>query len=222
MIANYRQAVPFKKAPEPDAHTLLLLHGEVLSDSSMYNRSLKNENVSISSENSKFGGSSFYFNGSSRILIPEPINFGSSDFTIEWWEYCSTNDRTRFCSVYTTGTNAGGLLIGYMGTTVYAASSLSGWDIITGKAMITTSLNLWTHWAFVRHGETLTSYKNGAKHSSVSMKGSLYYDEKYPMVVGDYRLKDSHPFLGYMDEIRISDVARWTEDFSPPEEPYVG
>lgn len=31
---------------------------------------------------------------------------------------------------------------------------------------------------------------------------------------------DSSPYIGYMDEFRVSDIARWTESFTPPTEPY--
>ena len=29
-----------------------------------------------------------------------------------------------------------------------------------------------------------------------------------------------YPYIGYIDEFRVSDIARWTESFTPPTEPY--
>ena len=50
-----------------DANTLLLLHGESIVDDSQYANLLENNGVSVSSEQSKFGGKSLYFNGSSKM-----------------------------------------------------------------------------------------------------------------------------------------------------------
>lgn len=71
-----------------DPNTLLLIHGEDISDDSINKISITNNGVAISAEQAKIGTKSLYFNGSSQMtlnnlnLIPK-----NSDFTMEWWEY---------------------------------------------------------------------------------------------------------------------------------------
>ena len=160
-----------------------------------------------------------YFNGSSKLDL-DPYNFGSSDFTVDWWEYVTdSSSESRFCNAYTTNTSqCGGLLFGYNGTLTYASTNTVGpsWDLINGTAMINNNLNEWVHWAFVRSGTTLTSYKNGVKYASTTLSGTLGYSSSLKMSVGDYRAGDPSPFIGYMNHFRISNCARWTSDFTPP------
>lgn len=205
-----------------DENTLLLLHGDDLSDSSKNGLTITNSGVVVSDVQSKFGGKSLYFNGSSRITFPA-INFGSGDFTIDWWEYVtSSSSKCRFASSYTSESSVyGGLVCGYGGTNLYAGSAINNsFNIVNGTAMLSNTLNTWVHWAIVRNGTTLITYRNGVKFASVAFSGSLAYSTNYPAVIGDYRAGDHAQFIGYIDEFRISNIARWTANFTPPTEAY--
>lgn len=220
MIANYMQAVPTVKG---DPNTLLLLHGEEMVDSSMYKCELQNSGAVISSDQSKFGGSSLYFNGSSKLLVPKSIEFGSNDFTIDWWEYC-TGNGTRFANAWIPdGQPWGGILIGYLGNRVYVSSNTAStgtWNLINGTKMISTTTSAWVHWAFVRKGNQLISYRNGSQYSKAALNGAIYHDVNVPMAIGGYREGKPDLFKGYIDEFRISNIARWDGPFTPPTEPY--
>lgn len=76
---------------EKDEHTLLLLHCDDYSDSSMYGIELMDKSAQVSTEQSKFGGKSMYFNGSTRLSIDDVsariFDFGTGDFTVEAWIY---------------------------------------------------------------------------------------------------------------------------------------
>lgn len=208
-----------------DANTLLLLHGEDLTDASPHGHTLTNNGVTVSSAQSKFGGKSLYFNGSARLLL-DPIDFGANDFTVDWWEYVTSSaSGARLCTQYTTETASiklGGILLGYAGTAVYASSYIStgAWDLVNGANMFSNTLNGWVHWAIVRSGTTLTSYRNGAKFASTTISGAIACDPQYKTAVGDYRAGDAEPFIGYLDEFRVSNIARWTADFTPPDKEY--
>lgn len=219
MIINYRRSVPMVR--EHDENTLLLLHGEDLTDSSMYEKSIENQGVSISSNQSKFGKKSLYFNGNSRLLIPEAVDFGSGDFTIDWWEWC-VSGGSRFSSVYATGSNIyGGILLGYEGDSTYISAALSdGWKIARDIVMMSVTSSSWVHWAFVKEASFLKSYRNGSLFAMITVNAPIYYSETFPMAVGGYRVSYPDPFCGYIEEFRISNVARWTENFTPPTEPY--
>ena len=76
-----------------------------------------------------------------------------------------------------------------------------------------------THRAVCRKGNTISAFENGVKTFSTTVEGAYNHDKV--LYVG-YRGHTGFEgyFEGYMDEIRISNIARWTEDFEPPTEPY--
>lgn len=208
-----------------DEHTLLLLHGEAFEDSSMYRRTVGDFGATISTAQKKFGSSSFYFNGNSKLLISSSIDFKSNDFTVDWWEYCTASSNgTRFSSPWTSTFDLdGGFLIGYHGTSVFAKTgpSAGSWNLVSNALLVSVTTSQWVHWAIVRSGNTFISFRNGVRYSSVSINsGNIHYDPSNPMAVGGYRQFDTDYFSGYIDEFRISDVARWTTNFTPPTAPY--
>ena len=57
-----------------------------------------NNGAAISTAQSKFGGSSGYFDGTNDyVSVPNnsALDFGSGDFTIEYWEYRTSSDNNR-------------------------------------------------------------------------------------------------------------------------------
>lgn len=211
-----------------DNNTVLLLHGDDFVDSSPAHRGVQSFDVTISEDQHKFGSSSFAFNGTSAYLLVEPYNFDSNDFTIDWWEYCNegmTGDSgTRFSSAFTPGETLGGLNIGMNQTQVHASSTFGTtddtWNILNDKDMISVTVNTWTHWAFVRSGSTLKAYKDGKQFASVDIDGAIAFDSHFLFAIGNSREGAPSYFNGYINEFRISNVARWTTDFTPQTEPY--
>lgn len=223
-INGEKYTFPYYK--EYDEHTLLLLHGDSLEDSSMYQVPITNNGVVVSSDQSKFGGKSLYFNGNSKLLLPHnTINFGNNNFTIDWWEYWiiqpTGTNGVRFSNMYTVDDVYGGMVLGYSSSDVYISSSInSDWDLVSGAKMLNVTLNQWVHWACIRDGNVLNTYRNGILFSTQALTGAIAYSSSAQMAIGDYRFYDPSYFIGYLDEFRISDVARWTSDFTPPTEPY--
>lgn len=165
-----------------------------------------------------------YFNGTdSKLFIPQStITFGNNSFTIEWWEYCLEGAVTRFCSFYTTDSSTyGGIHLCYNDNKAYVSSRTNSWDLVKGAEMIYNTTNEWVHWAFVRNGNHFLSYRNGSQYAATVLNGIPYQDSTHSMVIGEYRVGDSKPFKGYLEEFRISDIARWTGSFNPPTKPYL-
>lgn len=206
-----------------DEYTVLLLHGSDITDSSALKRTINNHGVTASSAQSKFGGKSLYFNGSA-YLTTTAIEFNDSDFTIDWWEYVTNaNSQVRFNSAYDASVGAfGGLMLGHSKTTLYAsnANTSTWWDIVDGADMFVNTVNAWVHWAVVRKGSTLVTYKNGVKYANASFVGSLGYTTNYQCALGSYCSADRAYFIGYIDEFRISNIARWSGNFTPPSAEY--
>ena len=87
--------------------------------------------------------------------------------------------------------------------------------MFTGLAVSTvlTTENGWAHYAFVRNSTTFTIYKNGVAEDSTTDSDSLPALAA-PLEIG--RMEGgSQYYTGYIDEYRISNVARYTANFTP-------
>lgn len=194
-----------------DPYTLLLLHGESIADSSPKGQTITNSGVSVSTAQKKFGNSSLYFNGSSTLRLPS-LNFGTGDFTIDFWIYPSTL-KGYFLSGYSSGLT-GSVGVGFRNsTTIGVLRSSVAWDT---EATVSISTNKWTHLAFVRNKGTVYLFVNGSLVGSGSNTNN--YSTSTATVIGAEG--GSEYFTGYIDEYRISNVARWTSNFSVPTAPY--
>ena len=216
-----------------DLHTKLLLHGDSFIDGSKDKRVITNTSVAVSTAQSKFGDRSFYFNGSAYLTIPG-YDFGTDDFTIDWWEYpTNANAGTRFTNVYCTSyaTQAGGLLthLCTSGLQVYLSNKTGGaaasdWNVLAGKTLGNNVVNTWTHRAVVRSGSSLMFFKNGLLEYTYNIgTNKIGYSSDRPWGIGNWAsdlMTTGYPYIGYIDEFRVSDIARWTESFTPPTEPY--
>lgn len=216
-----------------DLHTKLLLHGDSFLDGSKYKRAITNISVAVSTAQSKFGDSSFYFDGSAYLTIPG-YDFGTDDFTIDWWEYpTNANAGTRFTNVYCTSyaTQAGGILL-YVNEDnlrLYLSNKTGGattndWNVLSYVTLGSNVINTWTHRAVVRSGSRLMFFKNGQLEYTYTIgTNKIGYSSDRPWGIGNWAsdlMTTGYPYIGYIDEFRVSDIARWTESFTPPTEPY--
>ena len=75
----------------------------------------------------------------------------------------------------------------------------------------TVSVNTWTHLAACRSGSTTTVYINGV--SAGTLSGSQSIQSNGNLYLGN-RGDEGTPWLGNIDEIRISNVARYSGNFT--------
>ena len=203
---------------EKDEHTLLLLHCDDYSDSSMYGIELMDKSAQVSTDQSKFGGKSMYFNGSTRLSIDDVsariFDFGTGDFTVEAWIYPEQISTDNFIF---SGSASGAFFFGRKGSnTIGIGRANILWDT---EAPVATPANTWSHVAAVRSNGQVSLYVNGNQAGSVS-NANAYSMAGFIACVGSQGT--NLYYKGYMDEIRVSNVARWTEPFVPPTQPYRG
>jgi len=211
-----------------DQYTKSLLH---------FNGNLKDEadqhywsenGVGFDSSIKKFGDYSLCFDGSShayiQALINSNFNFGTSDFTIEWWEYrLDTNDgRPIICmeSSPTDGSSYDATFATWhdgSAPRLYMSSNSSSWDIANDANLGNNLSGQWVHRAIVRSGNTFYLFENGIIITTFTSSSSLYYNSAYYLVLGG---RNSTYFKGFIDEVRISNIARWTATFTPSTEAY--
>lgn len=203
--------------------TSLLLNGTnaAIFDSAADNNLETIGNAQVSTVQSKFGGSSVYFDGTGDYLVVPnntELQMGSGNFTIEFWWYPLSNSgyQTPIEKGYT---NSGGLILQTEGDgkiLVYA----SGAAVITASTAVT--LNTWNHMALVRNGTSLVLYLNGVSVGSAT--NSTNFNSTGLMGIGANVSgggAGGYPINGYIDDLRITKgVARYTSNFTPPTAPF--
>ena len=175
-------------------------------------------NAQISTAQSKFGGASLYtdksVSGQSGVDV-DPFEMGTS-WTVEAWIYLNVNSsyiRAVFArrDAYNNGlsvgvSDAGGLLF-YNGLLSVVSDSSS---VPTGE---------WAHVAWSMQEGTLRMFLNGTKTFEDAVSYSVDPDFA---TVGYVPFNDSYTeaFEGYIDEVRVSGTAVYTDDFTPPTVPF--
>ena len=201
----------------PDLHTKLLLHGESLEDSGPFSVPITNRGVEISTAQSKFGSKSFYFDGKSALMVPPEVFQvdENNDFTIDLWCYLVGTLRTAY---FLSSQEAGGFMCGANGV----GRETIVFDLTIPNAAALIPQNRWLHYAAVRSNGVLAIYIDGKK--VVQAENRFSYNSRgtsYGIGIRCETLYGTqYSFTGYIDEFRISDVARWTNNFAPPTEPY--
>jgi hypothetical protein len=169
-------------------------------------------NAQVSTSVKKYGTGSLAFDGTGDYLVSPtnlPFSFGTGNFTIELW-------------IYTTSTAADQGVIDCR-----SVPGLSNWllniqsgtriDFIYGstrlQASSAISTNAWYHLAIVRNNGVITIYVDGVSKASATYTSAIDSGLATPNIG---RATDPAAFTGYIDDLRISKIARYTAAFTPP------
>jgi hypothetical protein len=222
--------VAYKQPTGIDSYTKLMLHlDDVLTeDDSYYNHTVTNTDVTSDTVNYKFASGSGAFNGNSwlKAEASEDFNFGTDDFTIDFWIYFNNiggggSESPNNQYMYDLNSNNGQLRwyngSWYLYNMAYTVTILS--------VSHTPNTGQWYHVAVVRSGDTFTLYLDGTSIASGSDSGS-YGTSSSTFTIGEWGGNTGPNDFGVdgnIDEFRISKgIARWTSDFTPPDAPYGG
>ena len=206
-----------------DGNTLQLLKG---TDGQLVDSSLKNNwdtvgNARIRTAQSKFGGSSMYFDGTGDYLITNGgVNFafGTGNFTVEFWVNISGNGVFYDSRPLTTD----GVYVTIAASDFPAASGnsvsfvVNGARQITGTAVIKDSL--WHHVALCRVSGTTRLFVDGLQTGSSYTDANNYLNGANRPVIGSqgYTLATAVP-TGYVDDMRITKgYGLYFESFTVP------
>jgi hypothetical protein len=187
-------------------------------DSSSNNLASTATNATISTAQSRFGGASGSFNGSTTYLTvspggSSPFNVGTGDFTVELFAFISSSQPQSFPIIFSHGTGAAnyGVIVDVSALTLsFFYGSPRQYMALGGFAYDT-----WTHLAVSRSETTLKVFADGVAQSSQTMSAQL--GNSSAMTVGAEVGGSLNKFKGYVDELRVTKgVARYTDDFSTP------
>jgi hypothetical protein len=200
-----------------DANTVLLIHADgtdastVFRDDNGQGRTqiglIQNSaGAVISTTQSKFGGSSL---AGGRVLYARPWSIaGANNFTFEAWVYQTGRDNipTIFADYISFYINNG-----------YPGFFSGGQNI----GSIQISLNTWNHIAWVRSSGTITVWVNGQNAGNFANSTTMDSTASPNVGIGGYPNDAGNNFgSGFLDELRISNVARYTAAFTPSTTPF--
>ena len=211
-----------------DENTLLLLHMDGTDASTFFEddngvRSKQGVsaigNAQIDTAQSKFGGSSYLGDGSSdNLSIPDLRIPQTGNFTLEcWFRPANTGERFDLIATNTTGegrtfcnTTTSNQIQAFIGTTV-------GNLLLTSTT--TYSANTWYHYAFVRNGNNYYLFLDGNLEASETV-GTNRSIAQVAVLIGARPSFGNDAMNGHIDEVRISNTARYTANFTPSTTPF--
>jgi len=189
-----------------------------------------NGDATQSSAQSKFSGSSAYFDGTGDYLsVPDSDdwNFGSGDFTIDFWVRFNSLPSNDYAILATQRQDASNKMILYWdnrdtnlnGMSFHFTNGGVLYGFTEPSLASQYSANTWYHIAIVRNGNNWYIFRNGIQTATASLS-QTYPDYSGVVTIGG-ETNEAKYFNGYLDELRISKgVARWTSNFTPPVGPY--
>ena len=136
-----------------------------------------------------------------------------TEYTIDFWAYVPSNtiDYYRICF----GTSTNDKYYGIISSDTFSTPSGNIYltDIDEG-----IKVNDWNHFAFVFKDKWYL-FVNGILKATVET--STLPAISSMLCIGNYKNQDNNaPSYNYIDELRISNVARWTSDFNVPSSAY--
>jgi hypothetical protein len=212
------------------ANVSLLLHGDgtngstTIIDSSPSPKTVTAVgNAQISTAQSRFGGASITFNGSTDYLLlssSSDFKFLASDFTIEAWIRASNVSGIH--TIYSARESTGG-----SGVTFRISSGKLQFFYGAGLGLFTAATNIstntWHHVALTREGNLFKLWLNGGLDgTSGAITASVSNNDLAPSIgAWAYRSPQDEFFNGHIDDLRITKgVARYTANFTPPTAPF--
>ncbi len=215
-------SAPFPTAPlTAITNTQLLLN---FTNAGITDATAKNDletvgNAQISTTQSKFGGSSMYFDGTGDYLTS--YNVGGlftlgTVYTVEMWFYTTTvgaGNAGLINFATTISGNAGFNLYRSSAEIICNDGATGGTGPSSGASSV--SANTWTHLAVVSNGTTTKLYLDGVEKGSYTGTTGSANSMTY-VTIGSFNDKGS-PFSGYIDDLRVTrGYARYTASFTPP------
>lgn len=222
-------AIETKKKKHIDDNTLFLMT-DTLEDQSKYHHDLTVVKAVVSNSQTRDNRNSIYFNTTDQAYINiggnfnELIDWGQS-WTVEYWRYPLSNNGGIFHSK-TVVNKQYGIYIGASdqatNRSLYLGNAANSNWTISNKAMANANIaNQWVHYAVVRNGGNVLTFCNGALINTTAY--TIANTAPIITTIGAYwGVNNSNTGIpeqfsnGYLQDFRISNVARYTVTFTPP------
>ena len=215
---------PVTTSSQGAANTALLLSytNAAILDNAMMNDLETVGNAQISTSVKKYGTGSLAFDGTGDYLIPNSassnlvLGLGSGDFTVEFWVYFNSglgSDIVLYDGRPLSTNGAYPTL--YVNSSSQLSYVVSSSDRITSASAFSTST--WYHIAVARSGTSTKMFVNGTQVGSTYTDSTNYLSASRRPTIGINGFNETAAALnGYIDDLRISKVARYTANFTAP------
>ena len=168
----------------------------------------------ITTTESKFGAGALRVTGGNYLKINSTSTLNMS----------SKKTLTFECWVYMTNTVGGGGILSTRDTPVYTNIVVKASFTLIGDAYLnnwssisaTLPLNQWVHVALVLDGTNIKEYINGVQTGSSLAHPSWPSSNNFLLIGHDF----DGGITGYINDLRISDYAVYTANFTPPTSPF--
>jgi hypothetical protein len=215
------------------ADVSLLLHCDGTNDStsfpdvSNFNHVMTSANgLVVSTSDPKFGTGAALISADNQSLTTPitpngslDLNYQTSDFTVEGWIFPTTNAGAVMSDETVVGTKWA-LSSGSSGPSNLALAFSYSTAASTQTVQVGVfPFSVWNHFAIVCEAGVLTGYMQGVAVGSITLTGTQKATLGM-LNIGASPVAGS--FNGMLDEIRISQVAQYTSNFTPPTAPFLG
>lgn len=174
----------------------------------------------INTTTKKFGAGSIFFDGVNdycSTLDHADFDYSDGTWTVDFWIY---NNADTSGYIYNQQTDANNNIRLYnTSDTLYFRIMSGGTDVVSISCPTSSLSNLaWHHVALVENGDSYKIYIDGVEKGTTTdtdrpanYTGTVYIGSNQG--TGNY-------LSAYIDEFRVSKIARWTADFTPPTAAY--
>jgi hypothetical protein len=189
------------------------------------------DSVSVSNAMSRFGNSSLSIPTTAAAKLSATLpSTPSGAWTIECWAYYSgsSNNNTLLCASPFPGQYTG-LLLQMSATTNVIQLSLSStggnnsvgsWNIMSAAGTQLTFTGQWNHYAIVFTGSAYYLFVNGVQSATASSSTAVHPNTWKYLMIGSNNTTANVSWNGYVDEFRVSKVARYSGAFTPQSAPF--
>lgn len=215
---------------EEDAYTVLLLHfdgADAAEAVTVGSGHVNGANAQLDTAFKQFGTASLLLDGTDDYIglaDGDYLNFGTGDFTIDWWMRRSSTSAVENNVIFehATGTVANPRARFFVGATyfLFFMDNPGNNRILTVNSISFPNINdAWHHVAFVRSGDNWYMFLDGVKVASVNQPGINWpnFTDRFNIGKQVDSTGSTGFYKGHIDEFRVSKgIARWTSDFTLP------
>lgn len=231
-----------------DPYTILLLHFDgtngstVFKDSSITPKTVSDESGGVITTSKKKFGTGSLTGNTIKVAANSAFDFGASSFTIDCWVNFANAHQAGatdhiFRKAITFGTFCFDFWIGYPGggsgasNIKFEASDNGAFTGLPPHSAAAKWLweipasNTWYHFALVKNGDAVALYIDGTlitpDDTWNGASGFTIFTSSDDVYIHGYKSGESGIANNMnIDELRVSNVARWTADFTPPTKAY--
>lgn len=188
-------------------------------DNSINDFDITNNNVIITSERSKFGASSAYFNGINSYLTiknNQVFNLFTGDFTIESWAYPQDlNNKYILKHHHSSGDNFGGWSMGISGSRAFFKYGIGNTEeIIVSQSFLSSS---WQQIAVSKNNDEIYLVVNGAVNGYRKINTTQISGNSELYIGTDPSGISTRTWNGFIDNIKITrGIAKFIPKFNIP------